>query len=156
MADSVSAMHYVYQNWSGEYTGQVDSNSIPFGFGVFISSMPRDNELWHYIGYWEDGLPEGEGAIYYENGNMRKGSFSQGELIDGWQYSVNGIAAVPIKIERSIVDADVMYIGNKKSMRFHLPNCRSVTQMKEKNKVYFHSREEAVEGNFIPCGDCNP
>lgn len=155
-ADSITSMHYVFQDWSGEYTGKIDSNNIPFGFGIFISSTARDNELWHYIGEWEDGLPEGEGAIYFENGNIEKGTFSQGEMIDGMKYSVSGIAAVPVRLERSTVDEDVMYIGNKKSMRFHLPTCRSVTQMKESNKMFFHSREEAVEGNYIPCGDCNP
>ena len=90
------------------------------------------------------------------DGNILKGTFSQGDLVDGMQYSVSGISAVPIKTERTLVDDDVMYVGNKKSMRFHYPTCRSVDQMKEKNKVFFHSREEAVEANYIPCGDCNP
>ena len=72
-ADSVTAMHYVFLDWVGEYTGQVDSNNIPFGFGLFISETPMNNELWHYIGSWEDGLPEGEGAIYFEDGaNQRE------------------------------------------------------------------------------------
>lgn len=155
-ADSITSMHYTFGNWSGEYTGKIDSNNIPFGFGIFVSSIPRDNELWHYIGNWEDGLPNGEGAVYFENGNILKGTFSQGDLVDGMQYSVSGISAVPIKTERTLVDDDVMYVGNKKSMRFHYPTCRSVDQMKEKNKVFFHSREEAVEANYIPCGDCNP
>ncbi len=158
IADSVTAMHYVYQDWVGDYTGQVDSNSIPFGFGVFIGATPRDNELWHYIGMWEDGLPQGEGAIYFENGSMLKGTFSQGELIDGMKYSVSGMSAVPIKLNRAIIaDHDeVQYIGNKKSQRFHLPTCRAVNQMSEKNKVYFSSREEAIESHYIPCGECNP
>ena len=156
LAESVTRMHYVYSNWVGEYTGQVDSNSIPFGFGLFESSTPIDGETWHYIGQWENGIPEGEGAIYLDNGNMNKGVFSNGELVSGLMYSVSGLAAVPVVLESRTVETDALYIGNKKSMRFHLPTCRSVTQMKDSNKVKFYSREEAIERNYIPCGDCNP
>lgn len=155
-AESVTRMHYVFLDWSGEYTGQVDSGNIPFGFGIFESSIPLEGENWHYIGFWENGLPEGEGAIYLDNGNMHKGTFSRGELVSGLRYSVTGLAAFPVLQERTIVESEAMYIGNKKSMRFHLPTCRAVTQMKESNKVEFFSREEAIEQNYIPCGDCNP
>ena len=157
-AESVTAMHYVYLDWIGEYTGQVDSNRIPFGFGVFISSTPRDNELWHYIGAWEDGLPQGAGTVYFENGSMLKGTFHRGEILDGMKYSVSGMSAVPIEVTRAAAtnDEDIQYVGNKKSLRFHYPTCRSVSQMSEKNKVFFGSREEAIEGHFVPCGECNP
>ena len=156
MADSVTSMHYVYHNWVGEYTGQVDTNKVPFGYGLFVSSVPMGNELWHYIGRWENGLPEGEGAIYSEDGTMRKGFFSQGELINGYIFSANGLSVETVKQERATTSSDVLYIGNKKSMRFHYPTCRSVSQMSEKNKVEFTSREEAIERHYIPCGDCNP
>ena len=157
IAESVSRMHYVFGDWVGEYTGQVDSNKIPFGYGLFESSTPKDGEKWHYIGNWENGMPEGEGAIYFENGNMQKGIFANGEFVDGLAYSVTGLSAVQVKIERTITSTDeVLYIGNKKSQRFHYPTCRSVTQMKDKNKIEFHSREEAIERGYKPCGECNP
>ena len=156
-AESVSRMHYVFQDWVGEYTGQVDSNKIPFGFGLFISSTPKDGELWHYIGTWENGVPEGEGAVYFENGSMQKGIFAGGEFIEGLAYSVTGLSAVQVKTERSLPAGDgVQYIGNKNSMKFHYPTCRAVSQMSEKNKVEFFSREEAVERGYKPCGECNP
>lgn len=155
-AEPVVRAHYVFLDYSGEYTGQADSSSIPFGFGVFVSETPIDGELWHYIGQWEDGLPSGEGAIYYENGNMEKGTFVLGILTDGLIYTVTGLAANPVSIERVIAESEILYIGNKKSMKFHYPYCCSVTQMKESNKVEFFSREEAIERHYIPCGDCNP
>ena len=156
-AESVSKMHYVFLDWVGEYTGQVDSGNIPFGFGLFVSSTPMDGENWHYIGTWENGLPEGEGAVYFENGNMQKGIFAGGAFVDGLAYSVTGLSAVQVKPERSLpASDDVLYIGNKKSLRFHYPTCRSVSQMNEKNKVEFHTREEAIERGYRPCGDCNP
>ena len=156
-AEPVVGIKYVFLDYSGEYTGQADSNKIPFGFGIFISNTPIDGELWHYVGQWQDGCPEGEGAIYFENGSMLKGTFSNGILINGLAYTVNGLTAASIKVEKTLPESnETKYIGNKKSLRFHYPDCRSVKQMKDSNKVEFSSREEAIERNYVPCGDCNP
>ena len=156
LGESVTRMHFVYNNWVGEYTGQVDSNNIPFGFGLFLFPGTEKEDAWHYIGQWENGVPEGEGAVYLDSGNMEKGIFSKGELIKGLRYTANRLEAVSVEKETTTPETEVLYIGNKKSMRFHLPTCRSVSQMKESNKVEFYSREEAIERNYIPCGDCNP
>ena len=156
-AEPVAKIKYVYLDYSGEYTGQADTNGVPFGFGVFESATLEDGEFWHYIGQWEDGLPEGEGAIYYDNGNIKRGTFSKGILTEGYLFASAGLAVTPVQTERSLpVDEEVLYIGNKNSMKFHYPSCKSVSQMKEKNKVEFYSREEAIQRNFTPCGECNP
>lgn len=156
-ADSVTKNKYVFLDWPGEYTGQADSNGIPFGFGIFVSELPMEGELWHYIGQWEDGLPEGEGAIYFDNGNMQKGVFSAGVLVDGFVFSAAGLTVTPVKNERTLPENDEpAYIGNKKSKKFHYPTCKAVSQMSEKNKVEFFSREEAITQHYVPCGECNP
>lgn len=46
------------------------------------------------------------------------------------------------------------YIGNKNSKKFHEPSCGSLPA--EKNRVYFDSRQEAVDANFDPCKNCDP
>ena len=46
------------------------------------------------------------------------------------------------------------YIGNINTHVFHSPSCRSLPL--EKNRVYFETRDEAVDGGFRPCGQCNP
>ena len=52
---------------------------------------------------------------------------------------------------------NVTYIGNRNSHRFHYPNCDSVNDMKEKNKVFFYGgRDEVIEAGYTPCGRCNP
>lgn len=53
-------------------------------------------------------------------------------------------------------DVEVMYIGNVKSRKFHFPTCKGVATMSEKNKVEFHSREEAISLGYEPCGQCQP
>ena len=53
--------------------------------------------------------------------------------------------------------AEVTYILNTSSHRFHYPYCSSVDVMAEHNKAYFTgTREEAIEKGYKPCGRCNP
>ena len=47
-----------------------------------------------------------------------------------------------------------VYIGNKNSKKFHLPTCKNLPA--EKNRVFFDSRQEAVDAGFDPCGNCRP
>ena len=46
------------------------------------------------------------------------------------------------------------YIGNINSKKFHRPDCNSLPA--EKNRVYFSSREEAVNGGYTSCENCRP
>ena len=46
------------------------------------------------------------------------------------------------------------YIGNKKSLVFHLPTCPNLPA--EKNRVLFETREEALAAGYRACGNCHP
>ncbi len=49
------------------------------------------------------------------------------------------------------------YILNTNTHRFHYPYCRSVSDMKEKNKqTIYGTRDEIVEMGYTPCGNCKP
>ena len=48
------------------------------------------------------------------------------------------------------------YIGNRNSMKFHYPDCESVSDMAEHNKVPLASREDAIVLGYKPCGRCKP
>lgn len=52
--------------------------------------------------------------------------------------------------------ASYQYVGNKNSYIFHLAECGSVKTTKDKNKVYFYTREEAVSLGYSPCKACTP
>lgn len=58
-------------------------------------------------------------------------------------------------IERATLEEDP-YVGNRNSKKFHYSWCSSVSDIKEKNKVTFHSRDDAVAGGYKPCKRCNP
>lgn len=58
-------------------------------------------------------------------------------------------------IERAPVGTD--YILNTNTKKFHYTDCRSVKQMKEKNKKYYTgTREECIGMGYDPCGNCKP
>lgn len=49
------------------------------------------------------------------------------------------------------------YIANANSKKLHYPECSSVDQMSESNKVYLNcTRQQALNKGYDPCGRCNP
>lgn len=53
--------------------------------------------------------------------------------------------------------AEVDYILNTNTKKFHYPSCSSVGQMKEQNKAeYEGSRDALIDQGYSPCGNCNP
>lgn len=46
------------------------------------------------------------------------------------------------------------YIGNQNTYKFHRSSCSFLPM--EKNRVYFSSKEEALERYFDPCMKCHP
>ena len=54
-------------------------------------------------------------------------------------------------------DKEYNYIGNSNTMKVHRPNCISIDQMNESNKVYLNgSRDDAVSRGYKPCKRCKP
>lgn len=53
--------------------------------------------------------------------------------------------------------ANVTYVANTKSMKFHKPNCPSVEKIASYNRYdYSGSRDELVNAGYVPCKSCNP
>ncbi|MBU5625670.1 DNA/RNA non-specific endonuclease [Oscillibacter sp. MSJ-2] len=53
--------------------------------------------------------------------------------------------------------ADVSYILNTSSHKFHNPDCSGVSSMNKSNKqTYTGSREALIAQGYTPCGQCNP
>lgn len=48
------------------------------------------------------------------------------------------------------------YVGNSETGKFHAPGCGDVDKMDPGNKVFFSSRDEAVNSGYSPCGHCHP
>lgn len=53
--------------------------------------------------------------------------------------------------------SEKQYVINENTKKFHLPECKSVTAMKEENRRYeSKSREELINMGYEPCKSCNP
>lgn len=48
------------------------------------------------------------------------------------------------------------YVGNANTKKFHSPSCSQGNRIKDSNKVYFSSRDEAISNGYVPCKICNP
>ena len=48
------------------------------------------------------------------------------------------------------------YIVNRNSWKFHYQGCRWERKMNESNRIYFSSRQEAIDMGMVPCKVCRP
>ncbi|MCE7698576.1 MAG: hypothetical protein K8E24_006980 [Methanobacterium paludis] len=56
----------------------------------------------------------------------------------------------------SKTSASAAYIGNSNTHKFHLASCHYVSKMNSENKVYFNTRQDAINAGYTPCKVCNP
>lgn len=53
--------------------------------------------------------------------------------------------------------ADVDYVLNTNTMKFHIPSCSSVSQIKDENREDFTgARDQVIGMGYAPCGQCKP
>lgn len=71
-------------------------------------------------------------------------------------FSTEKAAVRSMPVLENEPDTPARYIGNRNSKKFHYADCPSVGDMKEKNKVEFSDREEAIDAGYVPCQRCNP
>lgn len=57
---------------------------------------------------------------------------------------------------KSSSDSASVYVGSVNSNKFHSPYCTKAESIKDSNKVYFSSRDEAISSGYSPCKFCNP
>ena len=62
----------------------------------------------------------------------------------------------PSSAESTSSASSASYVGNANTGKFHEPSCSSVSKMSEGNKVFFSSRNDAVNQGYVPCKMCNP
>ncbi len=59
-------------------------------------------------------------------------------------------------VYRVDTDKNYKYMGNSNTRKFHLTSCDSASRTKESNRVYFETRDEAIEAGYEPCKRCKP
>lgn len=92
-------------------------------------------------------------AIYRTDANGTIICRSDGNSISFVCEKNEGAAAIPTE---PVYTAAAPYIGNRNSRKLHYAGCPSVESMKEKNKVEFQRRDDAISAGYVPCKRCNP
>ena len=58
---------------------------------------------------------------------------------------------------KSETEQSFQYVCNTNTKKFHYPDCNSIAQMKEENRLFTNlGREELLAEGYEPCGNCNP
>ncbi len=91
-------------------------------------------------------LKEAQSAVF---------SLAVNSITDTWWTLLSAEKAKPAaEGETATAPTDGNFIGNTRSLKFHLPTCRYLPA--EKNRVYFKTKDEAVSQGYIACKVCKP
>ena len=64
---------------------------------------------------------------------------------------------IPPETVQAAVSEELAYVLNTNTKKFHLPDCASVRDMKEKNRLdRTGARDEIIADGYTPCKRCNP
>lgn len=130
-----------------------DDNLVASGVLIEAWSVEDDGEGISFCVYCYNVQPGIE--IDYETGD------SEGPAYTG-STSDTSSASSDTASEETAADSaddlsDVTYIGNANTMKFHSPDCSSVDDIADHNKVYFYgTRDEAIAAGYEACKRCNP
>ncbi|MCI8404238.1 MAG: MBL fold metallo-hydrolase [Clostridia bacterium] len=82
----------------------------------------------------------------------------QGDIImksDGDTITVTTSKNEDIQTNETAPEYDAgIYIGNRRSKKFHRTDCHTLPS--EKNRIEFINRSDAVNEGYTPCGNCRP
>ncbi len=54
----------------------------------------------------------------------------------------------------SATSPTIRYVGSKNGSKYHAPWCPGASQIKEANRIYFNSEEEAQVRGYTPAANC--
>ncbi|MCI9141027.1 MAG: MBL fold metallo-hydrolase [Lachnospiraceae bacterium] len=85
------------------------------------------------------------------------GASGEREEVSSQEPAAGELAGASGGKEEVQVPQTVDYICNTNTKKFHYPDCGSVKQMSEKNKLPVNTtREELIQQGYVPCKNCNP
>ena len=97
-----------------------------------------------------------DGSNMIDDGFVVTQAVNSDESVSRNMPSENAAVAAPAETPTE-VSQGVSYIANKNTKKFHYPSCSSVSDMKEKNKLYYEgSRDDLINQGYVPCKRCNP
>ena len=155
-ADVLKAGHH------GSSTSTSDAFLAAVNPDYAVISCGKDNSYGHPHQETMDKLNAADISIFRTDEQGTVVAVSDGSSIT-WSSApdtegVSGSEASPDQqTDGDLTGQTTSYVLNQNTMKFHMPDCSSVAQMKEENRVYFEgTREEIMEMGYTPCGQCEP
>ena len=147
--------HHVLYRVTPFYHGK---DLVPFGVQIEALSMETDvdgiccNLFLYNI---QPGI-----EIDYATGESREGGtfFALDDFsIGGEEEAIRTVPAEEPEPEPIPTAMTVTYVLNRNTGKFHYPDCKSVSDMKVKNRMDVDwSREKVIAEGYQPCGNCKP
>ena len=85
-------------------------------------------------------------------------SFGLGRLSILWPQKMPLVIEKPDKAvairETTVVATQGKYVASKNGTAYHLPTCSGARNIKEENKIWFQTKEEAESGGYKPAANC--
>lgn len=104
------------------------ASTLSFGAGILVGKDLEREKAGN--GFWIEQLPEGTlGAAA-------------------------AIEALPKKEEAPVGSTSGTYVASKNGTKYYLPSCGSSKRIKEENKVWFKTKEEAEAAGYGPAANC--
>lgn len=76
-------------------------------------------------------------------------------LFEGASAPIAPSSSVPEVHEPQVAGAAAgTYVGSRNGSKYHLPWCPGASQIKDSNKVFFASKEEAEKAGYTPASNC--
>ena len=52
------------------------------------------------------------------------------------------------------VSSALAFVGNMRTHKFHVDNCRTIKKMNADNRITFETRKQAIKSGYVPCKVC--
>jgi hypothetical protein len=119
-----------------------------FGLGR-LSVAPSQSAVQNRLAASSAG---GGGSRRLPDDGSLSGQTESGQGKSGTQETRNGEEGT--SIQQQAMSAAGRYVGSRNGTKYHLPWCSGAARIKEENKVWFSSKEEAEAAGYTPAANC--
>lgn len=122
------------KEWTSEHRADLFTAAVIFLASMASFGLGRLSVIW----------PEKEPIRILEEGKEITGQVSTPQESRSPKAQTAAVAGA----------ASGKYVASKSGTAYHLPNCPGAAKIKESNKVWFQTREEAEERGYKPAANC--
>lgn len=92
------------------------------------------------------------GNVSLSNNVQQEATIVKGDAKADGKQMANSTSTSGLLSEK--VSPEGGYVASKSGAKYHLPWCGSAKQIKEENKIWFATKEEAEKAGYTPASNC--